>query len=287
MIKYIEGDLFSSPAQVIVNTINTVGVMGKGIALEFKQRYPEMFELYKQACDDKKIDIGNLLLWRAVDHWLLLFPTKKHWRSNSKLEYIEAGLRKFVDVYEQQCITSIAFPCLGCGNGGLNWQDVKPLMEKYLATLPIDIYIYVAPYGNEKSDFKKEGEYENWLKENAKDFSFNELLTDIRYRCNIVPYEFVCNKIRTTVECFDESIELKNANEGKIILSFDDFFEIWDDIKRQKVITLDSEKPHFNIILNLLASLGYLTNARLLQNSGEKLEGYQLNEALERMYLVP
>ena len=97
MIEYIEGNIFDSPAQVIVNTVNTVGVMGKGIALEFKNRYPQMFEKYKIACEKKMLTIGKLMLVSAPDHMLLLFPTKENWRYPSKLSYIEQGLKRFCD----------------------------------------------------------------------------------------------------------------------------------------------------------------------------------------------
>ena len=143
MIKYVEGNIFHTPAQVIVNTVNTMGVMGKGIALEFKCRYPEMFELYKHACEKKQLYPGKLMFWQAMDYGVLLFPTKENWRNPSKLEYIEKGLQKFVNTYGEKQIKSIAFPKLGCGNGGLAWEDVKPLMEKYLSKLPIDIYVYL------------------------------------------------------------------------------------------------------------------------------------------------
>lgn len=93
MITYLKGDIFSSPAQVLVNTVNTVGVMGKGVALEFKKRYPAMFKSYERVCDEKQLEIGKLLLWKGPEKWVLMFPTKKHWRSPSKLEYIEAGLQ--------------------------------------------------------------------------------------------------------------------------------------------------------------------------------------------------
>ena len=141
MVTYIEGNIFSSPAQVIVNTVNTVGVMGKGLALSFKKRYPGMFEVYRRACERKQLTIGKLMLYYAPDHWILMFPTKENWRNPSKLEYIEAGLQKFVNTYAQKNITSIAFPKLGCGNGELSWDAVKPLMEKYLKPLPIAVYI--------------------------------------------------------------------------------------------------------------------------------------------------
>ncbi|MBO6283479.1 MAG: macro domain-containing protein, partial [Pseudobutyrivibrio sp.] len=113
MLKYIEGDIFSSPAQVLVNTVNTVGVMGKGIALEYKKRYPEMFNQYKLQCDRHKLVVGKLILWYGIDHWILQFPTKEHWRNPSKLEYIERGLMTFVNKYADYNISSIAFPKLG------------------------------------------------------------------------------------------------------------------------------------------------------------------------------
>lgn len=145
MINYIKGDIFDSPAQVIVNPVNTVGVMGKGLALSFKQRYPEMFQAYRTACEKHLLTVGKLMLWRAPDHWILLFPTKENWCHPSKLSYIEKGLIKFTETYANKNITSVAFPKLGCGNGELDWNKVKPLMEKYLEHLPINVYIYFAP----------------------------------------------------------------------------------------------------------------------------------------------
>jgi O-acetyl-ADP-ribose deacetylase (regulator of RNase III) len=116
--------------------------MGKGLAAEFKRRYPEMFTAYQRLCQDGKLEIGKLWLWKANDQWVLNFPTKKHWRNPSKLSYVEAGLKKFLAEYERRGIREISFPRLGCGNGGLDWQDVKPLMEQYLRRLPIPAYIH-------------------------------------------------------------------------------------------------------------------------------------------------
>ena len=109
MIEYLEGDIFNSPAQVIVNTVNTVGVMGKGLALSFKNRYPDMFERYKKVCEEGKLQNGNLMLFYYPDHWLLLFPTKENWRNPSKLEYIEKGLQKFVSTYVDKKSTRLHF----------------------------------------------------------------------------------------------------------------------------------------------------------------------------------
>ena len=146
-ITYVDNNLFESNAQVLVNTVNTVGVMGKGVAKEFKKRYPEMFEIYKKQCKAGKFKTGDLWLYKDPDSGksVLNFPTKEHWRGRSKVEYIESGLKKFVKKYEEKGITSIAFPMLGCSNGGLDWKtQVQPLMEKYLKDLPnIDIQIHL------------------------------------------------------------------------------------------------------------------------------------------------
>ena len=141
------GNIFESPAKTLVNTVNCVGVMGKGIAQEFKKRYPAMFEEYAQMCEAKAVRPGVPYLYSDLyGASILNFPTKDHWRSPSWLSYITAGLQWFRDNYEGLGITSIAFPPLGCGNGGLSWELVGPLMYSMLADLPIDIEIY-APYG--------------------------------------------------------------------------------------------------------------------------------------------
>lgn len=142
MIKYVTGNIFDSPTQVIVNPVNTVGVMGKGLAYSFKVRYPNMFSIYQSLCATGKLKIGDIYLHRDNDYWILLFPTKRNWRDASNLIYIESGLNTFVRTYKDLEITSIAFPKLGCGCGQLNWNDVKKLMEKYLNSLDIEVLIY-------------------------------------------------------------------------------------------------------------------------------------------------
>lgn len=149
-ITYVDDSLFDSDAQVLVNTVNTVGVMGKGIAKEFKKRYPEMFEKYKEICKAGKFNTGDLWLYNIPDsdRRILNFPTKRHWRGRSKTEYIESGLQKFARTYAQKGITSISFPMLGSSNGGLDWEtQVKPLMEQHLKDLPIEVRIHgYTPY---------------------------------------------------------------------------------------------------------------------------------------------
>ena len=144
MITYVSGNLFDSPAQVLVNTVNTVGVMGKGIAKEFKEIYPEMFNRYQALCESGDFSIGKLWLYKTPNKWILNFPTKKDWRQPSRPEYIQVGLAKFVESYSDFGIHSIAFPALGCGNGELDFDSqVRPQMEKHLSDLPIDIFVYL------------------------------------------------------------------------------------------------------------------------------------------------
>jgi O-acetyl-ADP-ribose deacetylase (regulator of RNase III) len=144
MITYVEGDLFQSPAKVLVNPVNTAGVMGKGLALEFKRRYPAMFREYQVLCKKKQLDVGQLWIYKTPEKWILNFPTKRHWRQKSRPEYIEAGLERFVATYQEENIDSIAFPQLGCGSGQLDWEtQVQLLMEKHLGPLPITIHIHV------------------------------------------------------------------------------------------------------------------------------------------------
>lgn len=141
------GNIFDSKAQTLVNTVNCVGVMGKGIALEFKKRYPEMFKDYQELCSQNKVIAGKPYYYHDLFGTSIInFPTKDHWRSPSKLSYVIDGLDWFVDNYESLGITSIAFPPLGCGNGGLTWDIVGPIMYQKLKGLPIDIEIY-APFG--------------------------------------------------------------------------------------------------------------------------------------------
>jgi O-acetyl-ADP-ribose deacetylase (regulator of RNase III) len=142
MLIYRRTSIFESPAQTLVNTVNCVGVMGKGLAHAFKAREPDMFAAYKRICDRKALVPGKLWLWRGSSSWVLNFPTKMHWKSPSKLEWIEQGLEKFVEAYEAQGITEISFPQLGCGNGNLDWEDVRPVMEHYLSKVSIPVFIH-------------------------------------------------------------------------------------------------------------------------------------------------
>lgn len=143
MVTFVKGDMFKSPAQVLTNTVNCVGVMGAGVALEFKNRYPMMFEDYKAKCDRSEVKPGQPYLWEDDSTQILNFPTKRDWRNDSVFQDIEDGLKHLANSYADMGIQSIAMPALGCGLGGLDWSDVRPLIEKHLGPLPdLDVYVY-------------------------------------------------------------------------------------------------------------------------------------------------
>lgn len=146
MIKFLQGDLLQCDAEALVNTVNTVGVMGKGIALQFKNQYPNNYKVYKEACKKGELKVGEVLVVKDGDilreKYIINFPTKEHWRSPSKVSYIQEGLKALKVSIKEYNIKSIALPPLGCGNGGLDWNIVKPMIIDSLGELEIDIYVY-------------------------------------------------------------------------------------------------------------------------------------------------
>ena len=145
----ITGNIFASPRQTLVNTVNCDGVMGAGIALEFKLRIPEMFDRYVEHCRAGRINIGSLWLYKPPaeareQRWALNFPTKRHWKYPSKVAYLEAGLEKFLATYQEKGIQSIAFPLLGATNGGIPEDESLAVMQQYLSQcdIPVEIYRY-------------------------------------------------------------------------------------------------------------------------------------------------
>ena len=145
-VDVVVGDLFEAPAQTLVNTVNCVGVMGKGVALEFKKRFPAMYDDYMARCERGEVRLGQPYLYRNPEPpHVLNFPTKDHWRSVSKLKDIVAGLDYLEEHYHEWGITSLAVPPLGCGNGGLEWRVVGPTLYQHLNRLPIPVALY-APF---------------------------------------------------------------------------------------------------------------------------------------------
>lgn len=156
-----KGDLLKEPVDALVNTVNCVGVMGKGIALQFKMAFPENFKVYKKACDNKKIQIGKVFVTETgklfQPKYIINFPTKVHWKEKSKLEYIQKGLDDLIEKIKDIKIKSIALPPLGCGNGGLNWKDVKNIMVQSLKKLDDVKVILFTPSGSPSAKVMKIG----------------------------------------------------------------------------------------------------------------------------------
>ncbi len=140
MLELKQGNLLEEDAEALVNAVNCVGVMGKGIALQFKQAFPENFQQYKKACDAKEVQPGRMLTVPTAKlfnpKYIINFPTKRHWRDKSKIEDIQTGLKALIAEVQQLGITSVVIPALGCGNGRLDWLEVKPLIESAFVELP-------------------------------------------------------------------------------------------------------------------------------------------------------
>ena len=150
------GDLLKSKAQTLINTVNCVGVMGKGIALEFKNRFPDMYEDYVQQCQRGEVKPGVPYLYKTLfPPQIINFPTKDHWKSLSKLNDIEKGLRYLSEHYKEWGITSLAIPPLGCGNGQLEWRAVGPLIYRFVKGMDIPVEMY-APYGTNPKELTVE-----------------------------------------------------------------------------------------------------------------------------------
>lgn len=142
---HIDKPIFKSDARTIVNTVNCVGVMGKGIALECKNRYPKLFEDYVEKCKQKEIKIGSLWMYQQdSDYHILNFPTKEHWRDNSKQEFIMHGLDSFTKSYEKFECHSVSFPLLGASNGKLEPHWVLIVMVYYLKKVNIPVGIFIS-----------------------------------------------------------------------------------------------------------------------------------------------
>ena len=194
MIKKIKGNIFNTNCQTLVNTVNCIGVMGKGMALECKLRFPEMFIKYKDSCDKKLFKPGYLQIYKNSKPWILNFPTKIHWKDPSKIEYLEEGLKKFQDEYLNKNISSIAFPLLGASLGGLSEELVYETMTKYLEPLNnIDIEIY---------------EYDYMASDNLFDIFYNKVS-----EFTVDDYKLVLKLNKTAAE------NLKNAMDGKSVKS--------------------------------------------------------------------
>lgn len=274
MLIFLQTSIFESPAQTLVNTVNTVGVMGKGIAKTFREKYPQMFREYHQFCKAEKLQVGHLHLWRDNPKWILNFPTKTTWRRPSEIEYIEAGLKKFVQTYEQVGIRSISFPPLGCGNGNLNWHDVKPIMVHYLKDLPIDIYIH---------DYQVENNFipEHLESKTAFPISAQDFILDIKkiIQKNKGTFWDLLDNHPFHAYFYDDDLKIEDDQQTQILDDTEIIFEkIWSQV--QKGIFTDEyfsnalEKKNNDYLISILKELPYLNLAKYHYHTKENIDHF-------------
>lgn len=161
MTTFRQGNLLEAEVEAVVNTVNTVGVMGRGIALMFKERFPDNFKAYAAACKAGEVRTGRMFVTTTGElggpKWIINFPTKRHWRQPSRLEWIEEGLRDLVRIVREKGIRSVALPPLGCGNGGLEWSDVQPLIKRAMTDLAGVEVVAFEPTEKYQNVAKREG----------------------------------------------------------------------------------------------------------------------------------
>lgn len=296
MITYVAGNLFTSPAQVLVNTVNTQGVMGKGIALQFKQTYPDMFKQYQRFCEQGKIEIGILWIYKTSHKWILNFPTKKHWRNPSKTEYIEIGLKKLTEKFSELGIYSIAFPALGCGNGGLDWEKVvKPMMEHYLNKLPADIFVHPPLAKDDLPEYKNQHFIEEWLKSEPMSLSFNEVWEELQTKLAQKSTFFTSSNSNI----FQASIIRDGGNEFLIIetenrvhkIAYEQLLELWQQFRRhgylRRGIVSNTIEREMSYLIPVLAELDYVEKIELSETGdfSSKAIGRRVYSGLQ--YVAP
>lgn len=232
MIKYVRLSIFESPAQAIVNTVNTVGVMGKGIALSYKKLYPDMYRQYRALCLDDKLKIGILHFYRTPNKTVINFPTKQHWRQRSRIEYIHQGLARFVEVYAAYGIASVSFPQLGCGNGELDWDSqVQPVMEEYLSTLPIPVYVHLydqsPTFVPERLDKAYAREVMQARYHPSSETVWQDIIALVQKPQQLDLFELTAGRANAT----ENKIEFPDATLDSLVVYREDFDDVWNALR--------------------------------------------------------
>lgn len=278
MLTYHRSSLLTSQAQTLVNTVNLHGVMGKGLASEFKKLYPPMFDQYKKVCEAGLLDIGKLWLWKGPTQWVMNFPTKRHWRYPSKIEWIEQGLKKFVSEFENKGIREIAFPRLGCGNGGLLWEDVRPMMDEYLSPLPIRVYVHDF---ETRVNAPEHATYQSV----SSGLTFHEFICDIRaaIALNFGQFKTISNQ-----SAFDAAMDDENSvhlTGSGFAFSIDelDLFDIWLILQKGPVQAGRMIGGAFGARYYLIALLSAINYIRVVKVASDNTEAGTLSIELRHL----
>lgn len=317
-MKYIKGNMLDANAQALVNTVNTVGVMGKGIALQFKEYFPKNFKIYADACKKKEVQIGKMLVVKENtlngSKLIINFPTKKEWFKKSQYSYVEDGLKDLVKVIEEYQIKSIAIPPLGCGNGGLKWEKVKVLLETYLIDLPnVDIQIFepndaIKEILQTKKNKKKIGltdaramllyalfRYEK-LGEVATVFSANKLAYFLQNSGESMKLQFVPYRYGPYAQAIEKVLYALNGTyitglEQMKARAFEPLhlnYDMYDEVENYVKSNLSSNQKNrlesvFNIIdgFETTLSMEILSSTHFLMSQDAKLTNIQLVEKIQ------
>ncbi len=285
MITHVIGDVLQSPARVLVNAVNTVGVMGKGIAHDFKLCYPDMFEQYRDLCERGDFNMGQVMLHRTPHKWVLNLPTKTHWRAHADLDDIRKGLLKFRETYVERGITSVSFPRLGTGAGGLDWQhEVKPLMESVLGPLPIHVFIHDYDLNDEflSAESRNIRTVRAWLEGDPQPVAFSKFWRDISrmLRNNERKFETVDGDVFMVgrdKRRRGRSLVMLTREPQPLFLSESVLADLWSYVRsagyahpRNFPGGLDAHAPY---VIGLLSELDYVRPVHLLDDDDRREVG--------------
>lgn len=293
MITYVDFSLFDSPAQTLVNTVNTVGVMGKGIAAVFKKLYPEMFKEYRRLCQSGELTVGKLYIYRTENKIVVNFPTKKDWHQPSKADYIEAGMKKFAEFYQDYGISSVSFPQLGCGHGELNWEkQVQPVMERYLKNLPIPVYIHIY---KESPDFVPERLDVIFAREvrlERERISLDKLWTDLQHITGSSS-QFQLNLFGPYIEVNSESIKFQPLSNAESFIYREDLEDLWNILRIRGTIQAEDVPESIKSsgvlpdLFDLLGKVDYIKTVDLRSKKGHDYKtGLKYNPKPEEASLL-
>jgi len=265
--------------------------MGKGIALKFRRTFPEMFLEYQELCEQRKIDIGVLWIYKgSPNKWVLNFPTKTSWRQPSSIEFIEKGLKKFVEEFNDLKIYSVAFPALGCGNGDLDWESVKPVMETYLAKIPADVFIYPPLSVDAVPEHRKEKEMIDWLRAEPRSLPFTEVWRDLGL---LLARD---DSFRTGVKAFkakisDDHTLVITTESRDYKIEYEDLRELWSRFRsygylRRGIVSKPIEKV-FYYLMPILAELPYVGKVELSESGNFSQSGISSGRTLSALQYMP
>ena len=278
MIRYVDFSLFDSPAQTLVNTVNTVGVMGKGIAAVFKRLYPAMFKEYRRLCLSGELTVGKLYIYRTENKIVVNFPTKKDWHQPSRVEFIEAGLKKFSKFYQDYGISSVSFPQLGCGHGELSWEkQVQPVMERYLRNIPIPVYIHIYEKSPDFVPERLDAIFAREVRLERERISLDQLWTDLH---NITgsSSHFQLSLFGPYIEVNSESIKFQPLSNAASFVYREDLEDLWNILRIRGTIQ-DEDVPESirssGVLPDLFDLLGKVEYIKTVDLRSRKSQDYK------------